>query len=427
MFDRRNLLCHRREQWVAAVALGAAAAVLGSASPARADNINWTGLGDGVSWTDPNNWAHDVTMAPGVPGALDQGFINNTSSVTINSTVTVGSFSVGHGTGTATLNILDGANVTVNGTSRVGRGTDAVGNATGHVRQTGGTVTFPNGSRLGLTFDTRTPPEVNADSLYEISGGTLTMAGGGSIQIGRTTSGTTNIAYNRAEFRVVGSGASLIEANRLSLDGGATSGTPVVGFVIDSGGVTKITLRDFLRFNQGATLDVTVGAATVPATDITLIESDHFSGTLSEFVNRPEGSTVADIFNNRLYEWTLDYNNASDDGVIDSFVKLTMPRSFRGGDANRDNTVNLADFNILASNFGSGTATWSQADFNGDGQVNLADFNVLASNFGMSGTVGGPTPEDWTALASAVPEPTSSLALVGAATALIARRRRQRS
>jgi hypothetical protein len=52
------------------------------------------------------------------------------------------------------------------------------------------------------------------------------------------------------------------------------------------------------------------------------------------------------------------------------------------GDANLDGRVNLADFNRLASSFGSATSTWSRGDFNYDGRTNLADFNALASNFG---------------------------------------------
>ncbi len=53
------------------------------------------------------------------------------------------------------------------------------------------------------------------------------------------------------------------------------------------------------------------------------------------------------------------------------------------GDINSDNLVNLADFNILAVNFGAGPgATLSQGDLNNDGFVNLADFNILAVNFG---------------------------------------------
>jgi hypothetical protein len=396
---------------------------------ARAVNINYTGLGDGTSWTDLNNWVEPVSHVPQLPTASDQAFIDDTFTVNINSAVTVGSFSIGHDSGVARLNIQPGALFTVNGTTRIGRGATSIGGARGEVFQTGGTVNFPNGSRLGLTFDSRTPPEVNADSLYVINGGTLTLAGSGSIQIGRTLdSGGNPISFNRAEFRVAGSGATLIEANRLSLDGGGAQGTPVLGFEIDSGGVTRIRLRDWLRLNQSATLEVRVNSPTVPTGDITLLECDFFTtGALTEFVGRPEGSVVSAISsaNNRLFEWTLDYNNASDDGVIDSFVKLTNVHSFRGGDANKDGSVNLSDFNILASNFGTGGHTWTTADFTGDALVNLSDFNVLATNFGLSGLSSNPTPQDWANLRAAVPEPSALLVVAAGALWVVMSRRRR--
>jgi hypothetical protein len=54
------------------------------------------------------------------------------------------------------------------------------------------------------------------------------------------------------------------------------------------------------------------------------------------------------------------------------------------GDANLDGTVNLADFNRLAANFGGAGTSWSQGNFNYDNATNLADFNLLAGNFGNS-------------------------------------------
>jgi hypothetical protein len=57
---------------------------------------------------------------------------------------------------------------------------------------------------------------------------------------------------------------------------------------------------------------------------------------------------------------------------------------FLTGDANHDGSVNLQDFNILASNFGQSPRDFTQGDFNYDGTVNLSDFNLLASKFGQS-------------------------------------------
>jgi hypothetical protein len=83
-----------------------------------------------------------------------------------------------------------------------------------------------------------------------------------------------------------------------------------------------------------------------------------------------------------------------------------LARRTRLGDANLDGLVNLADFNRIASNFGQTSKIWYDGDFNYDGLVNLADFNLLASNFGLSaGPDGVVDPGDWSALATAVPEP----------------------
>jgi len=57
------------------------------------------------------------------------------------------------------------------------------------------------------------------------------------------------------------------------------------------------------------------------------------------------------------------------------------------GDANKDGMVNLVDFSILASVFGTADTS---ADFNSDGYVNLADFSILAMNFGQSVVVAAP-------------------------------------
>jgi hypothetical protein len=107
-------------------------------------------------------------------------------------------------------------------------------------------------------------------------------------------------------------------------------------------------------------------------------------------------------------------------GTVDATAVLV--RYTRYGDANLDGTVNLADFNRLAANFGSTSGDWSQGDFNYDNNVNLADFNRLAANFGLSAAGPALTPDDWSALASAVPEPTTLSLVTVVPLTLLARR-----
>ncbi|MCI0538171.1 MAG: hypothetical protein L0Z50_23440 [Verrucomicrobiales bacterium] len=109
-------------------------------------------------------------------------------------------------------------------------------------------------------------------------------------------------------------------------------------------------------------------------------------------------------------------------GTVDATSVLF--RFTRYGDADLSGSVNLADFNRLAANFGAAGANWDQGDFNYDGNVNLQDFNRLAGNFGQSAGPDGPTPQDWANLAAAVPEPAASLFLLAAP--LLAQRRRRR-
>ena len=107
--------------------------------------------------------------------------------------------------------------------------------------------------------------------------------------------------------------------------------------------------------------------------------------------------------------------------VVDSD---TIVRYTRYGDANLDSLVNLNDFNALAANFGQGGRQWFQGDFNYDGLVNLNDFKRLAANFGLSASGPEVTPQDWSNLAAAVPEP-AAMGLIAVAGPVLLRRRRR--
>src|SRR5205085_10544496 len=56
---------------------------------------------------------------------------------------------------------------------------------------------------------------------------------------------------------------------------------------------------------------------------------------------------------------------------------------FLSADGNHDRTVNVLDFNILASNYNTSGKTFSQGNYNYDagGTVNVLDFNILASQY----------------------------------------------
>ncbi len=55
------------------------------------------------------------------------------------------------------------------------------------------------------------------------------------------------------------------------------------------------------------------------------------------------------------------------------------------GDANLDDTVDVTDLGILATNYGiSSGAEWGDGDFNNDGEVDVTDLGILATNYGKT-------------------------------------------
>ena len=85
---------------------------------------------------------------------------------------------------------------------------------------------------------------------------------------------------------------------------------------------------------------------------------------------------------NGNYELVVEASDiANGAGVPASGAPIVLDFFVLAGDANRDRTVNLADFGILRANFNASGATFSQADFNYDGNVDLGDFGILRNNF----------------------------------------------
>jgi uncharacterized delta-60 repeat protein len=118
------------------------------------------------------------------------------------------------------------------------------------------------------------------------------------------------------------------------------------------------------------------GASVDPSAMV--VSPDPAAGTL-EF--RFPGLTYGALPDGR-YRATLRAGAVTDPAGNPLASDFAFELFFLNGDANRDGVVNLRDFNVLASNFGTSDRTFTQGDFNYDTVVNLADFNLLAGRFG---------------------------------------------
>jgi len=81
----------------------------------------------------------------------------------------------------------------------------------------------------------------------------------------------------------------------------------------------------------------------------------------------------------------FDNNNPGGESAHEAavaYVESTLAPPACPGDITGDGRTNVADFNILASNFASPVPPHTNGDLTGDGFVNVADFNLLAGDFG---------------------------------------------
>ncbi len=125
--------------------------------------------------------------------------------------------------------------------------------------------------------------------------------------------------------------------------------------------------------------NLTTGA-TIPAGSIVMGWNAATRTATYRFPTLPNGGSLPD----GRYRATLAAAGVTNAAGTTIAVDHALDFFVLAGDANRDERVNLADFNILAANVGQSDRTFAQGDFNYDGLVNLADFNLLASRFGQA-------------------------------------------
>jgi hypothetical protein len=330
----------------AACAIGAIAA----STSAFAADVYWVGPASGGIWDSDANWrgvGPDNTFNTGddtflQPTTADNAAIFSGQSVDLSSVETITELQMSRGNvgarpqtaGIAQLNVLPGANLQTSGGGgfRIGRVVQAgaaVGDNSARVIQTGGLMqvgTGTNGVRLS-----QSDAGTLADSLYEISGGSV--RGGptngsmtGPLQIGIVTS-----TFGKAEFHVVGTGPTEMRFEDVRMQANSTgAGDAVLHFSLDASGVTPLIAEDEMRFSGNAgivgnnklVVDL-IGAA--PTTDITLVTADRLgtsNAPAETFTGMPDLTPISAQFGGFQWNWLLDYTDGSDDGVLDASIVL---------------------------------------------------------------------------------------------------------
>lgn len=293
--------------------------------------VYFNGEAGNGTWDDDANWNRNGEDEK--PRLSDAAVIEDGWTVDLDTIETIEGMYLGdvnQSGGTATLNIVDGGSLTVNGSAYIGQSADSeAGDTAGRIVQSGGhfEVGGSGENKLRMSFDTA---DIGADSYYGISGGTFQLDGNHFIQMGRNSQ-----AYGNTTFEVIGSGATSIESDRLYMDvGEAGVGTPTLSFIADAGGVTPISLRGVLEFEQGAVLDLAVSDTDVPD-EIALVRYGRLDGYAedeSRFVNTEgdvlnDGEDVSAIYDQQVYTWTLNYvdngDGDPDNGVFLDNLRVT--------------------------------------------------------------------------------------------------------
>ncbi len=228
-----------------------------------------------------------------------------------------------------------------------------------HIDATGyslgvGDVQYSSSGNVFFNSGTTTVRELSTTGGAYVSGAGTRVTFGDSVDVGALFLGSGTRA------RMNGTGSNVLRTRTLSLGGNAALDIGQESLIVDYDASSPLsTIRALVTDGYAG------GGWNGPG-----IPSSAAADTAGFAVGYAEAS---DIFSS--FPASIEGHEVDDTSVV--------VRHTRIGDANLDRTVNLADFNRLASNFGSQFSFWSQGDFTYDRTVNLQDFNRLASNFGQ--------------------------------------------
>lgn len=264
------------------------------------------------------------------------------------------------------------------------------------------------GGTLVASDDNSAPDGRNAElSFLTLAGGNYRVrivgAGGSTGDYTLQVTGKSPLATVRNV--TLGSGQGYHDDYVIPTGSGEQLRTPPVGFVdrisiafdrevvVALGDLTLVGARHgaypLASFDYDAVNFVATWTLAAP-----LVRADELTLTLADSVQNLQGSPLDGEWANPTSLSDDLSSSGSGDGVAGGAFVFRF--NILPGDANRDNHVDGADFNLWANNFGiaAGTATFALGDFNGDGRVNGADFTLWSDNFGLSqlaGVVPAPT------------------------------------
>jgi alpha-amylase len=290
-------------------------------------------------------------------------------------------------------------------------------------------ISVPIALTNGLTITTSTSTNSLAISGSIDGSGGLTIQGPGTITLSGTNSYTGATSFASGQVIVSASGA-IPNGSVLSIGSSTTTAgvkLPTTGGVIQTSSFV---------LNSGSTLDI--GAAS-------LVFPDGGSASSAEaLVQQYVGSsaiTSAYVTNNGGYG--IAYADGSDAGLNDPNLTAgqVVVEPDLIGDTDLSGTVNIHDLQNLLSDFNA-PGFWDQGNFNGHADVDISDLQALLSNFNTSttlsyseltmienlagefGDMAIPNSNGAGFTLVAIPEPSITILLAGAAGVIGLRRRR---
>ncbi len=226
-----------------------------------------------------------------------------------------------------------------------------------------------------------------------VSGATVTIYSDGTAIGSATAAGTTTTVTTNGSFDLV-DGTHSITAKQTESGKAQSAASGALSIKVDTVAPTitntsfqfdvapQQLIYTFSEDVSGTLAASDIAVASVPAGTNPALSAPSWNAATNTATFNFSSSPVA----NNNYTATLTGSGVTDVAGNPISGNPVFPFFFLAADGNRNKTVEITDFNILAANFGKTGQTWSQGnyDYSADGTVTITDFNILAANFGKS-------------------------------------------